>query len=72
MGRPKNRKTKPTLGALLATAGVPQSDLARVLRVSRQAVSKWCADGVPIGRVPSVSNALGVSMLRVRPDFFGR
>jgi biotin operon repressor len=72
MGRPKNRKTKPTLGLLLASAQVPQSDLARVLRVSRQAVHKWCVSGVPIDRVPAVANALGVPMMRVRPDFFGR
>ncbi|MGR8918004.1 MAG: YdaS family helix-turn-helix protein [Gammaproteobacteria bacterium] len=46
-----------------------QAEFARAMRVSRQAVHAWIAEGVPAARVPSVSRALGVPMKELHEAF---
>lgn len=48
-----------------------QSALAKILKISPQAVQKWCARGsVPALRVLAVEAASGVSRKALRPDIY--
>ncbi|MBI6944056.1 helix-turn-helix domain-containing protein [Pseudomonas putida] len=48
-----------------------QSALARILKVTPQAVQKMCASGrVPAERVLEIEKATGVSRHELRPDIY--
>lgn len=48
-----------------------QSALARILKVTPQAVQKMCASGrVPAERVLEIEKATGVSRYELRPDIY--
>jgi DNA-binding transcriptional regulator YdaS (Cro superfamily) len=54
-----------------AKAAGGQSALARLLRVTPQAVQKMCASGrVPAERVLEIEKATGVSRHELRPDIY--
>lgn len=54
-----------------AKAAGGQSALARLLRVTPQAVQKMCASGrVPAERVLEIERATGVSRHELRPDIY--
>lgn len=46
--------------------------LARLLRVSRQAVYKWLETKVPPKRCADVERVSGVPREKLRPDIYGR
>jgi len=54
-----------------AKAAGGQSALARLLKVTPQAVQKMCASGrVPAERVLEIEKATGVSRHELRPDIY--
>lgn len=54
-----------------AKAAGGQSALARLLKVTPQAVQKMCASGrVPAERVLEIEKATGVSRHELRPDLY--
>nr|WP_314877294.1 YdaS family helix-turn-helix protein [uncultured Pseudomonas sp.] len=54
-----------------AKAAGGQSALARILKVTPQAVQKMCASGrVPAERVLEIEKATGVSRHELRPDIY--
>lgn len=54
-----------------AKAAGGQSALARILKVTPQAVQKMCASGrVPAERVLEIERATGVSRHELRPDIY--
>lgn len=54
-----------------AKAAGGQSALARLLKVTPQAVQKMCASGrVPAERVLDIEKATGVSRHELRPDIY--
>lgn len=54
-----------------ARAAGGQSALARILKVTPQAVQKMCASGrVPAERVLEIEKATGVSRHELRPDIY--
>lgn len=56
-----------------AKAAGGQSALARILKVTPQAVQKMCASGrVPAERVLEIEKATGVSRHELRPDIYPR
>lgn len=55
--------------ASISTGG--QSALARALKVTPQAVQRWCSTGkIPAERVLEVEQASGVSRHELRPDLY--
>jgi predicted transcriptional regulator len=54
------------LGRVLATWGLSQAEAARVFGVSRQAVSKWLAGGLPADRAVAVADLAAATDLLVR------
>ena len=54
------------LGRILEVWGLNQSDAAKLFGVSRQAVSKWLARGVPSERVEAVADLAAATDLLVR------
>ena len=46
--------------------------MARALEVTKTCVNRWCRDGVPPERVPTVSLLLGLTYHDIRPDIFPR
>lgn len=64
-------KELPICRAAKAAGG--QSALARILKVTPQAVQKMCASGrVPAERVLEIEKATGVSRHELRPDIYPR
>ncbi|MCL8299412.1 MULTISPECIES: transcriptional regulator [Pseudomonas] len=54
-----------------AKAAGGQSALARILKVTPQAVQKMCASGrVPAERVLEIEKATGISRHELRPDIY--
>lgn len=48
-----------------------QADLARLLALSDNAISKWVKKGaVPVDRVPAVAEKLKMDRSEIRPDFW--
>lgn len=62
MNNPYVRKAIKKLGG--------QSQVGRIFGVSRQAIFKWEAEGVPAERVPRLSSLSGIKPERIRPDIF--
>jgi DNA-binding transcriptional regulator YdaS (Cro superfamily) len=55
--------------ASIAAGG--QSALARTLKMTPQAVQRWCSSGkIPAERVLAVESASGVSRHELRPDLY--
>lgn len=54
------------LERILETWGLSQSELARLFGVTRQAVGKWLARGVPAERVESIADLAAATDLLVR------
>ena len=54
------------LDRILAVWGLSQAEAAELFRVSRQAVGKWLARGVPAGRLGAVSDLAAATDLLVR------
>jgi transcriptional regulator with XRE-family HTH domain len=58
--------------AWLSSNGVTQADLAERLGLTQGAISQWVSKHeVPLRRVREVSDATGIPVQRLRPDFFG-
>lgn len=51
---------------LLKNSGMNRGQLAKIAGCSRAAVAKW--DAIPLARVPSVANALGIMPEILRND----
>jgi DNA-binding transcriptional regulator YdaS (Cro superfamily) len=60
------RRSGGELRRVLEIWGLSQSEAARVFGVSRQAVSKWLAHGVPAERVEAVGDLAAATDLLVR------
>lgn len=60
------RRAGHQLETVLAVWGLSQSEAARRLGVSRQAVSKWLAGGVPADRVEALADLSAATDLLVR------
>jgi hypothetical protein len=54
------------LERILAVWGLSQADAASLFGVSRQAIAKWLARGVPAGRIEAVSDLAAATDLLVR------
>lgn len=54
------------LDRILAVWGLSQTEAAELFGVSRQAISKWRARGVPVGRLGAVSDLAAATDLLVR------
>jgi DNA-binding transcriptional regulator YdaS (Cro superfamily) len=64
----QQEQNAPTRAAVAAGG---QSALARTLKVTPQAVQRWCALGkVPAERVLEIEAASGVSRHELRPDIY--
>lgn len=59
-------RSADALGRVLQVWGLNQSDAARLFDVSRQAVSKWLAHGVPAERVETVADLSAATDVLVR------
>ncbi len=62
----ERRRSGRTLERILAAWGLSQSEAGRRFGVSRQAVAKWLADGIPIDRVEDVAHLSAATDLLVR------
>lgn len=60
------RRAGESLGRVLGVWGLNQSDAARLFSVSRQAVAKWMASGVPSERSEAVADLAAATDLLVR------
>jgi predicted transcriptional regulator len=60
------RRAASALARTLAVWQLSQSDAARLFGVSRQAVSKWLEQGVPVERAETVANLAAATDLLVR------
>ncbi len=58
--------TAESLGRLLATWGLSQTEAARLFGVTRQAVAKWLAGGLPADRVVAAADLAAATDLLVR------
>lgn len=54
------------LGRILGVWGLSKAEAARIFGVSRQAVGKWTAEGVPADRAAAVSDLAAATDLLVR------
>ena len=62
----ERERSHDQLGRTLAVWGLSQSEAARLFGVSRQAVSKWLASGVPTDRVGAVADLAAATDLLIR------
>ena len=60
------RRAEPALGRILCVWGLSQSGAANLFGVTRQAVGKWLATGVPAGRVRGIADLAAATDLLVR------
>ena len=60
------QRSRESLLRVLAAWGLSQSEAARVLGVSRQAVGKWVEKGVPADRSPLIADLAAATDLLVR------
>ena len=60
------RRAGRSLARILQAWGLNQSDAAKLFGVSRQALSKWLADGVPSERVQAVADLSAATDLLIR------
>lgn len=58
------------LKVVLKNTSYTSADLARIFKLSRQAVSLWNKKGIPLKRVPEVSKLTGLSFHQLRPDIY--
>jgi predicted transcriptional regulator len=66
VGALDRRLAAESLGRVLATWGLSQAEAARLFGVSRQAVAKWLAGGVPTDRSVAVADLAAATDLLVR------
>jgi DNA-binding transcriptional regulator YdaS (Cro superfamily) len=71
MPRPKPPKPSKALRNALSKPGV-QSEIARKLKISRQAVGSWAtgASVLPLNRVLQLEKILGIPREDLRPDLY--
>ena len=62
----ERRRSGRDLERILAVWGLSQSEAGRRFGVSRQAVAKWLADGIPIDRAEDVAHLSAATDLLVR------
>lgn len=60
------QRARADLDRILAVWGLSQTDAARLFHVTRQAVGKWRAQGVPAGRVEALTDLAAATDLLVR------
>lgn len=62
----ERRRSGRNLGRILAVWGLSQSEAGRRFGVSRQAVAKWLADGIPTDRAQAVADLSAATDVLVR------
>lgn len=60
------RRAGPVLGRILRVWGLSQSEAAELFGVTRQAVGKWLATGVPAARVQATADLAATTDLLIR------
>ena len=65
-----NERPKGNVGldAAIEAAGGSASNLARMLRITRQAVSQWRRSGIPARRAIEIERKTGIPVRVLRPD----
>ena len=66
MSRLQSTPRDPGAAAMLER--ISASEVARALRVSKQAIDLWCARGIPLARLVEVAALTGLPPERLRPD----
>lgn len=67
MPRPLPPKESPGLRLIRRTKGL-QSKIARILKISRQAVDGWSV--IPLNRIIQVEEITGIDREKLRPDIY--